>query len=123
MGCEKTEAPRNKSFLRRFFSKKRPLIWHPAPIGVECAEIELGGVSTMGGLSIWHWMIVLVVVLLLFGTGKVSNLMGEFGKGIKTFKQNVASDDAKPQPDASMSRTDSLNAPLPEQTKTTVNQS
>jgi hypothetical protein len=44
--------------------------------------------------------------------------MGEFGKGIKTFKQNVASDDAKPQ-DASMS---SLGAPLPEQSKTTVNQ-
>jgi sec-independent protein translocase protein TatA len=75
----------------------------------------------MGGLSIWHWMIVLVVVLLLFGTGKVSNLMGEFGKGIKSFKQNVsADDDAKPK-DASMSG--SLNAPLPEQTsKTTVNQ-
>ena len=47
----------------------------------------------MGGLSIWHWLIVLVVVMLLFGTGKVSNLMGEFGKGIKTFKQNVASED------------------------------
>ena len=46
----------------------------------------------MGGLSIWHRLIVLVVVMLLFGTGKVSNLMGEFGKGIKTFKQNVASD-------------------------------
>jgi sec-independent protein translocase protein TatA len=76
----------------------------------------------MGGLSIWHWLIVMVVVLLLFGTGKVSNLMGEFGKGIKTFKQNVASDDDKPK-DASMSQPGSLNAPLPaEQTKTTVNQ-
>jgi sec-independent protein translocase protein TatA len=49
----------------------------------------------MGGLSIWHWMIVLVVVLLLFGTGKVSNLMGEFGKGIKSFKANVSDDDKK----------------------------
>ncbi len=76
----------------------------------------------MGGLSIWHWLIVMVVVLLLFGTGKVSNLMGEFGKGIKTFKANVASDDAKPQ-DASMSAPNgTLNAPLPEQNKTTVNQ-
>jgi sec-independent protein translocase protein TatA len=77
----------------------------------------------MGGLSIWHWLIVLVVVLLLFGTGKVSNLMGEFGKGIKTFKQNVSSDDAAKPQDASMSGPSSLNAPLPEQTKTTVNQS
>jgi sec-independent protein translocase protein TatA len=44
----------------------------------------------MGGLSIWHWMIVLLVVLLLFGTGKVSTLMGDFAKGIKAFKKNMA---------------------------------
>lgn len=48
----------------------------------------------MGGFSIWHWMIVLAVVLLLFGTGKVSNLMGDFAKGIKSFKKNMAEDDA-----------------------------
>ena len=41
----------------------------------------------MGGLSIWHWLIVLLVVLLLFGSGKVSNLMGDFAKGIKAFKK------------------------------------
>jgi sec-independent protein translocase protein TatA len=78
----------------------------------------------MGGLSIWHWLIVLVVVMLLFGTGKVSNLMGEFGKGIKTFKQNVASDEEKKTKDAAMSEPGSLSAPstaVPEQ-KTTVNQ-
>ncbi len=75
----------------------------------------------MGGLSIWHWMVVLIVVMLLFGTGKVSNLMGEFGKGIKTFKQNIAADEPKEQ-DASMSAPGPLAAPLPEQTKTTVNQ-
>jgi sec-independent protein translocase protein TatA len=46
----------------------------------------------MGGLSIWHWLIVLMVVLLLFGTGKVSNLMGDFAKGIKAFKKNMADD-------------------------------
>jgi sec-independent protein translocase protein TatA len=75
----------------------------------------------MGGLSIWHWLIVLVVVLLLFGTGKVSNLMGEFGKGIKSFKQNVTDDDKKQ--DASMASS-SLNAPLTdtERAKSTVNQ-
>lgn len=53
----------------------------------------------MGSLSIWHWLIVLAVVLLVFGTGKVSNLMGEFGKGIKSFKQNIADEQGK---DASM---------------------
>jgi sec-independent protein translocase protein TatA len=82
----------------------------------------------MGGLSIWHWMIVLVVVLLLFGTGKVSNLMGEFGKGIKSFKANVADDGKKP--DASMADAQpipnpgSISAPLMDsvQQKSSVNQ-
>jgi sec-independent protein translocase protein TatA len=48
----------------------------------------------MGSFSIWHWMVVLIVVLLLFGSGKVSNLMGDFAKGIKSFKKNMADDDA-----------------------------
>jgi sec-independent protein translocase protein TatA len=51
----------------------------------------------MGSFSIWHWLIVLMVVLLLFGSGKVSNLMGDFAKGIKSFKKNMSEDD-----DASM---------------------
>jgi sec-independent protein translocase protein TatA len=46
----------------------------------------------MGTLSIWHWLIVLMVVLLLFGSGKVSTLMGDFAKGIKAFKKNMAED-------------------------------
>ncbi len=76
----------------------------------------------MGGLSIWHWLIVLVVIMVLFGTNRVGNLMGELGKGVKSFKQNIAEDDAKPGKDASMSAPGSLGAPLPEQTKTTINQ-
>ena len=54
----------------------------------------------MGSFSIWHWMVVLLVVLLLFGSGKVSNLMGDFAKGIKSFKKGMAEDDeaaAKPR--------------------------
>jgi len=51
----------------------------------------------MGTFSIWHWLIVLLVVLLLFGSGKVSTLMGDFAKGIKSFKKNMAEDN-----DASM---------------------
>jgi len=44
----------------------------------------------MGSFSIWHWMIVLAVVLLLFGgRGKVSQLMGDFGKGLSAFKKGV----------------------------------
>ncbi len=47
----------------------------------------------MGGLSIWHWMIALLVILMLFGGGKVSGLMGDFAKGIKSFKKNMAEPD------------------------------
>jgi sec-independent protein translocase protein TatA len=44
----------------------------------------------MGSFSIWHWMVVLLVVLLLFGGGsKISGLMGDFAKGIKSFKKNM----------------------------------
>jgi sec-independent protein translocase protein TatA len=50
----------------------------------------------MGGFSLWHWIIVLIVVLLLFGRGRVSDIMGDFGKGIKSFKQGLNEDDNKP---------------------------
>ncbi|MBM3564638.1 MAG: twin-arginine translocase TatA/TatE family subunit [Alphaproteobacteria bacterium] len=44
----------------------------------------------MGTFSIWHWLIVLAVVLVLFGGGgKISKLMGDFGKGLKSFKKNL----------------------------------
>jgi sec-independent protein translocase protein TatA len=46
----------------------------------------------MGAFSIWHWVIVLVVVLILFGgKGKLSGIMGDFGKGLKNFKDQVKS--------------------------------
>lgn len=54
----------------------------------------------MGSFSIWHWLVVLVVVLLLFGSGKISGLMGDVAKGIKSFKANIKEDE-KPA-DASM---------------------
>tara|TARA_Y100001978_G_C23638549_1_gene407137 strand:+ start:90 stop:317 length:228 start_codon:yes stop_codon:yes gene_type:complete len=48
----------------------------------------------MGFTSIWHWIIVLVVVLVLFGgRGKISSLMGDFGKGLKNFKKGASPDD------------------------------
>ncbi len=44
----------------------------------------------MGTFSIWHWLIVLAVVLVLFGgKGKISALMGDFGKGLKSFKKGM----------------------------------
>ncbi len=47
----------------------------------------------MGTFSIWHWLIVLVVVLLLFGRGKIPELMGDMAKGIKSFKRGMADED------------------------------
>jgi sec-independent protein translocase protein TatA len=47
----------------------------------------------MGAFSWWHWVILLVVVLVLFGgKGKVSDLMGDVAKGIKSFKKGMADD-------------------------------
>ncbi|HUZ66139.1 MAG TPA: twin-arginine translocase TatA/TatE family subunit [Beijerinckiaceae bacterium] len=48
----------------------------------------------MGGFSIWHWLIVGAIVLIVFGgKGKVSDLMGDVAKGIKSFKKGMQEDD------------------------------
>ncbi len=47
----------------------------------------------MGSLSIWHWALVILVIMLLFGRGKISDLMGDVAKGIKSFKKGMADDD------------------------------
>ncbi|MFC0246284.1 twin-arginine translocase TatA/TatE family subunit [Falsochrobactrum ovis] len=52
----------------------------------------------MGTFSIWHWLIVLAVVLILFGRGKIPELMGDVAKGIKNFKSGLAEEDAKDEP-------------------------
>ena len=52
----------------------------------------------MGTFSIWHWLIVLVVILLLFGRGKIPALMGDMAKGIKAFKSGMKEDPETPKP-------------------------
>ncbi|WP_029007282.1 twin-arginine translocase TatA/TatE family subunit [Azospirillum halopraeferens] len=47
----------------------------------------------MGFTSIWHWLIVLVIVLLLFGAGKLPKVMGDLAKGIKNFKAGLKDGD------------------------------
>lgn len=47
----------------------------------------------MGSMSIWHWLVVAVIVLLLFGRGKIPELMGDVAKGIKSFKAGMKEDD------------------------------
>ncbi len=54
----------------------------------------------MGSFSVWHWLIVLVVVLLLFGRGKIPELMGDLAKGIKSFKKGMSDDDPASAEDA-----------------------
>ncbi|MDB2404910.1 twin-arginine translocase TatA/TatE family subunit [Alphaproteobacteria bacterium] len=49
----------------------------------------------MGAISVWHWIIVAIIVLVLFGGGKLSRIMGDFGKGLKEFKKNVKDDNDK----------------------------
>jgi sec-independent protein translocase protein TatA len=50
----------------------------------------------MGSLSIWHWLIVGAVLLLVFGgRGKISDMMGDVAKGIKAFKKGMSDDEAE----------------------------
>ena len=53
----------------------------------------------MGTFSIWHWIIVLIIGLLLFGKGKIPSLMADMAKGIKSFKSNMAEDEKPANPD------------------------
>ena len=59
----------------------------------------------MGSMSIWHWVIVLVVVMLVFGTKKISNIGGDLGKAVKGFKDGVKGEEDKANPNASSSTT------------------
>ena len=52
------------------------------------------------GLSIWQILIIAVVILVLFGRGRISEMMGDFGKGISSFKKGMAEEDGKPSPSA-----------------------
>ena len=70
----------------------------------------------MGTCSIWHWMIVLAVVLLLFGgRGKISGIMGDFGSGLKAFKKQVKEDDVA-EGDKDKIETETVNSKSAEST-------
>jgi len=65
-------------------------------------------------LSIWHWLIVLAVVLILFGGGgKISKLMGDFGKGLRSFKKGLAEDEANKDGQAGAPPSGQINASAP----------
>jgi sec-independent protein translocase protein TatA len=65
----------------------------------------------MGSFSLWHWIIVLVVVLLLFGRGRISEVMGDFGKGISSFKKGLS----EAEKEAELKSAVRLEAPTPVQ--------
>jgi len=63
----------------------------------------------MGFGSIWHWLVVLLVVVVLFGgSGKISSLMGDFGKGLRNFKKSIKDEDGDQAAEGDSSK--SLNA-------------
>ena len=63
----------------------------------------------MGGLSIWHWIIVLVVVLLIFGTKRLRGAGRDLGEAVKGFKEGMKGDD-KPAQLGDQSRDDATSA-------------
>ena len=63
----------------------------------------------MGSFSIWHWLIVGIIVLLLFGRGRFSDMMGDVAKGIKSFKKGMSEDD-EPTPPPRLTEEKKLDA-------------
>lgn len=60
----------------------------------------------MGTFSIWHWLIVLVVVVLVFGTKKLTNLGSDLGKAVKGFKEGVKTEDEDDVPATATAKLD-----------------
>jgi sec-independent protein translocase protein TatA len=65
----------------------------------------------MGSFSLMHWVIVLLVVMLLFGGGRISGLMGDVAKGIKSFKKGMNEDDDDIVPAKPASRIEGQRVP------------
>ncbi len=56
------------------------------------------GVVAMGSFSLMHWIVVLAIILILFGAGKLPRVMGDFAKGIKAFKAGMKEEDETDMP-------------------------
>src|SRR5260370_38295841 len=76
------------SVLSRFFLDKNPSAPSPSPQLVN--PLRASRTSTMGSFSIWHWLIVIAVIAVLFGGGgRLTNVMGDFAKGTKAFNHGL----------------------------------
>ena len=74
----------------------------------------------MGSFSLWHWIVVGVIVLLLFGgRGKISSLMGDFAQGIKAFKKGMSEDE---KPDAEPAKSEPVKTIDHQATNTSASQ-
>jgi sec-independent protein translocase protein TatA len=65
----------------------------------------------MGSMSIMHWMVVLAIVLVLFGAGKLPRVMGDFAKGIKAFKTGMKEEDEPVTPPVQVTAPSAAAAP------------
>ncbi|MEC5217739.1 sec-independent protein translocase protein TatA [Actimicrobium sp. GrIS 1.19] len=74
----------------------------------------------MGSFSIWHWLIVLVIVMLVFGTKKIGNMGADLGKAVKGFKDGVKGDEdaaKSPAPSAQVADKSTIDVDVKEKTK------
>lgn len=71
----------------------------------------------MGSFSIWHWIIVLVVVLLVFGTKKLRNVGSDLGGAVKGFKDAMREEQSKPKLEDDAERTNTVEGEVTEKTK------
>ncbi|MEX3548077.1 MAG: Sec-independent protein translocase subunit TatA [Burkholderia sp.] len=71
----------------------------------------------MGGLSIWHWLIVLVIVVMVFGTKRLRNLGSDLGGAVKGFKDGMKQEDETPADAQQLPRTGSVNVAAKEATR------
>ncbi|WP_353217229.1 twin-arginine translocase TatA/TatE family subunit [Sandarakinorhabdus sp.] len=71
----------------------------------------------MGSFSLTHWLVVILVVVLLFGRGRISDLMGDFAKGINSFKKGLNDDAVPPSPGAAAPPPQVTNGGQPQPSK------
>lgn len=71
----------------------------------------------MGSFSIWHWIIVLVVVLLVFGTKKLRNVGSDLGGAVKGFKDAMREEQSKPKLEDDAERTNTVEGEVTKKTR------
>jgi len=71
----------------------------------------------MGSLSIWHWLIVLVIIMLVFGTKKLGNMGSDLGKAVKGFKDGVKGDEERPAAPTQVADKSTIDVEAKEKTK------